>query len=148
MASSVAAVGCDGSSGMSATKSPTARRSAGEPYGAASASRTARGSAGRDRAVVARTKVGVATQTAWRTPSVRAIRMSDGAAAFEGWWTAVLVSTTAASCSRCASAQPKDTGPPQSWARVTTGPVMPSASVRLPRSSTRSASVRGPVRSE
>ncbi len=117
-------------------------------YGAASASRTAAGRAGRDSAEVVRTNAGVPTQTVCRRPGVRASRISEGAAAPAGWCTAVLVRTTPRSWSRCASAQPSDTGPPQSWATVTTGPVMPRASVRAPRSSTRWARVRGAVRSD
>ncbi len=85
---------------MSATNSSTARRRSAVAYGAAYASRTASGSAGRDSAVVARTNIGVVPHTACRSAGVRASRMSGGAAAPAGWCTAVLASTTARSRSR------------------------------------------------
>ena len=111
-------------------------------YGAANAARTRGGSGGRDSAVVARTNVGVRTHTVSRSSGERASRIRAGAAASAGWCTPVFVSTMPRSWARCASAQPSEIGPPQSCATVTTGPSMPSASVRSPRSATRWASVR------
>ena len=134
---------------MSATNAPMAARRAAEPYGAAKPARTPGLSAGSAMASAPRKKVGVVTHAVRSTPGVRASRISDGAAAPAGWWTAVLASTIPATCSRCASAQPSETGPPQSCATVTTGPVSASASVSRPRSSMRRASPRTvPVRSE
>ena len=102
----------------------------------------------------ARMKVLVRDVTAGSMPGSRAARMTVGALALAGWWTAVLDSTTPANWSTCRSAQPNEMGPPQSWATgmigpVLPGPVRPSASVSESRSSTRWASGRTvPVRSE
>ena len=141
--SRVARLGWPDSSGMSATKSRTARRRTGSAYGLANASRTAFGRAGRESAVVARTNAGVRAQTVSSRGPDRASVIRPGGAVSAGRETPVLVSTMPASSSRCRSAQPSSTGPPQSWATATTGPDTSSASVSRPRSSIRSASVRG-----
>ena len=142
MPSSVGALTCSASSGMSSTNAPTACRLAAVPYGAARASRTSAGRPGRERAQATRTNVGVAVQIACRSAGVRASRMSDGAAASAGWWTAVLARTTARTRSRWASAQPSEITPPQSCPAVTTGPVTSSASTTAVRSPIRCARVR------
>ena len=81
-------LGWSGSSGMSATKSPTALRRPGRAYGPANARWTAAGSAGRDSAVAPRTKAGVRTHTSSRSAVDRASRINAGGAAVAGWCTA------------------------------------------------------------
>ena len=133
---------------MSATNSSTACRRGADPYGAANAARTAVGSGGRDSAVAARTNTGVVAHTACRSAGVRASRISAGADDPDGWCAAVLASTRAETRSRCRTAQPSDTTPPQSCPATTTGPATSSASSTASRSSTRCASVRGTPRCE
>ena len=92
---------------------------------------------------------GVRTVTFCSIGFDRASRMRPGAGEPSGWCTAVFISTTPVSCGTCRSAQPSEIGPPQSWATVTTGPVIPISSVSSHRSSTRVASRRTrPLRSE
>jgi len=103
----------------------------------------------RDSHVVPRTKPGVRPVRVRSTGRSRASRMSVGAGARGGWWTAVLVRTIPRSCGRWRNAQPSEMGPPQSWATVTTGPSTSIAAVSASRSSMRSARRRTPdVRSE
>ena len=95
--------------GQDAYQAAGNRLRAGEEYGAAKASRTARAGHGRESAVVPRTKVGVLRHTDASIGRVRAIRIRGGAGDPAGWCTAVLVSTTPASWSRWARAQPSET---------------------------------------
>ena len=76
------------SSGMSATKSPTARRRPGRAYGRRERPRTAAGTAGRERAAAPRTKVGVRTHTSSRSARDRASRISAGWRGRGRWCTA------------------------------------------------------------
>ena len=140
MASRTCALGCPGSNGMSATKAPTAARRSGVAYGAAKAAATSRGIERPLSAEVPRTKMGVWTVLRRSSGDDRASRMIDGDGEPSGWWTAVFSRTIPRSCSRWASAQPREIGPPQSCATVTTGPSMPSAAEAPPRSATRSPS--------
>ncbi len=141
--SSSGRLGWSAANGMSATNSLTPSRPATVAYGAANASRTSRGSRGQVSDVVVRTNSGVHRQANRLINGTCTSRIRIGPAEPSGWCTAVLVSTTPRSCSRCAAAQPSEMIPPQSCATVTTGPVMPSASVSRPRSSTRCRRTRG-----
>ena len=111
--------------------------------------RTSSASGGRARECVTRRKVSDVVVPQRCTAGCRASRRAGGMGEPGGWWTAVLVSTTPASCCGCARAQPRLITPPQSWPTVTTGPSSPRAAVRSPRSLIRSARRRNvPVRSE
>ena len=147
--SRAAMLGWSGSSGMSRTNVPIARRRPVVRYGARYALLIAGSGFGLPRARVPLMKPVVDTATVSRTPLRRTARINDGALAPSGWWTAVFMRTIPASWARCRAAQPIDIGPPQSWATVTTGPSRSRASVRAPRSAIRVRRRRTvPVRSE
>ena len=124
-------LGWSASTGMSATKSPTARRRAGDPYGAANASRTSRGSGGRDSAVAARTNTGVAARRPVSQRRARAPAGSAPAPAARRLVTAVLVEHDPERAGRGAAPPSPARRPRPSRAPTVDrpGPSTPSASV-------------------
>ena len=124
--------GASGSSGMSATNSPTARRR--------SADRVRRGERVADRRRqrrAARAPSSPArTSASPRTPPAAA-RACGPAGSAPGRGAGRLVHggvgqhDAAQLVAVCAAPSPARPAPPQSWATVTTGPVMPSASVQV-----------------
>ena len=132
---------------MSATKSAIACRSPLDAYGARYALLASLPMRPCAVASVVRRKAEVRRQPRSRSSSWRAKRIGSGTPP-GGIATPVLASRIPSTCSWCSSAQPSAIGPPQSWAATTTGPSTPNASRIRPRSSTRCAYTRGPVRSE
>ena len=110
------------------------RRRRGRP--AAAAARSARWWSGRTAASTGRRPGSITGHV--RQPDQQRARRTVAAGAPRCW-----PARRRAAARGAAAAQPSEMIPPQSCATVTTGPVMPSAAVSRPRSSTRCASTRG-----